>query len=80
MPPIGQEGLILMTTRRRHTPEQVVRKLTRADWLLAQGQEVADVRASIKRQSASIVSVDADRCSLMRVAFLCRNSIPHGTL
>ncbi len=32
-----------MTTRRRHTPEQVVRKLTQADRLLAEGQEVADV-------------------------------------
>jgi putative transposase len=32
-----------MTTRRRHTPEQVVRKLTQADRLMAEGQEVADV-------------------------------------
>jgi putative transposase len=32
-----------MTTRRRHTPEQVVRKLTRADRLLAEGKDVADV-------------------------------------
>jgi putative transposase len=35
--------LITMTTRRRHTPEQVVRKLTRADRLLAEGKDVADV-------------------------------------
>jgi putative transposase len=32
-----------MTTRRRHTPEQVVRKLTQADRLLAAGKDVADV-------------------------------------
>ena len=32
-----------MTTRKRHTPEQVVRKLTLADRLLGEGKEVADV-------------------------------------
>ncbi len=32
-----------MTTRKRHTPEQVVRKLTQADRLLAGGKDVADV-------------------------------------
>jgi len=32
-----------MTTRKRHTPEQVVRKLTRADRLLGEGKDVADV-------------------------------------
>lgn len=32
-----------MTTRKRHTPEQVVRKLQDADRLLAQGAEVAEV-------------------------------------
>ena len=32
-----------MTTRKRHTPEQVVRKLTQADRLLAEGKEVAGV-------------------------------------
>lgn len=32
-----------MATRRRHTPEQVVRKLQDADRLLAQGAEVAEV-------------------------------------
>jgi len=35
--------LITMTTRKRHTPEQVVRKLTQADRLLADGKDVADV-------------------------------------
>jgi putative transposase len=32
-----------MTTRKRHTPEQVVRNLTQADRLLADGKDVADV-------------------------------------
>ena len=32
-----------MTTRKRHTPEQVVRKLTHADRLLGEGKDVADV-------------------------------------
>jgi transposase-like protein len=32
-----------MTTRKRHTPEQVVRKLTQADRLLTDGKDLADV-------------------------------------
>ena len=32
-----------MTTRKKHTPEQVVRKLTQADRLLGEGKDVADV-------------------------------------
>ena len=32
-----------MTTRKRHTPEQVVRKLTQADRLLSGGKDIADV-------------------------------------
>ena len=32
-----------MTTRKRHTPEQVVRKLTQADRLLGEGKDVAYV-------------------------------------
>ena len=32
-----------MATRKRHTPEQVVRKLTQADRLLADGMDIADV-------------------------------------
>jgi putative transposase len=32
-----------MTTRKRHTPEQVVRKFTQADRLLGEGKDVADV-------------------------------------
>jgi transposase InsO family protein len=40
---VGQEGLIIVTTRRRHTPEQVVRKLTEADRMLGEGRGVADV-------------------------------------
>jgi putative transposase len=32
-----------MTTRKSHTPEPVVRKLTQADRLLGEGKDVADV-------------------------------------
>jgi putative transposase len=32
-----------MGARKRHTPEQVVRKLTRADQLVAEGKDAADV-------------------------------------
>jgi len=32
-----------MTTRKRHSPEQVVRKLTTADRLLAEGKDLAAV-------------------------------------
>jgi putative transposase len=32
-----------MTTRKRHSPEQVVRKLAQADRMLAEGRDVADV-------------------------------------
>jgi transposase-like protein len=35
--------LIFVTTRRRHTPEQVVRKLAQADQMLGEGKDVADV-------------------------------------
>jgi putative transposase len=31
-----------MTTRKRHTPEEVLRKLTQADRLLAEGKAMAD--------------------------------------
>ena len=32
-----------MSTRKRHTPEQVVRKLTTADRLLAEGKDIAAI-------------------------------------
>ena len=32
-----------MATRKRHSPEQVVRKLMAADWLLAEGKDTAAV-------------------------------------
>ncbi len=34
---------MIMTTRKRHTPEQVVRKLVQADRMLGEGKDVADV-------------------------------------
>jgi len=36
-------GLIMTNRRKRHTPEQVVRKLNQADRMLADGAEVAAV-------------------------------------
>ena len=35
--------MTLMSTRKRHSPEQVVRKLAQADRMLAEGKEIADV-------------------------------------
>jgi putative transposase len=35
--------LVILVKGRRHSPEQVVRKLREADKLLAKGAEVADV-------------------------------------
>jgi hypothetical protein len=37
-----------MATRKRHTPEQVVRKLAAADRMLCEGKDVADVCASCR--------------------------------
>jgi putative transposase len=34
---------LIMTARKRHSPEQVVRKVTTADRLLAEGKDVAAV-------------------------------------
>ena len=34
---------MVMTTRKRHSPEQVVRKLVTADRMLGEGTDVADV-------------------------------------
>ena len=31
-----------MATRKRHSPEQVVRKLTQADRMMAEGKDIAD--------------------------------------
>jgi len=42
-----------MSTRRKHTPEQVVRKLTEADRLLAEGKDVADVCRALQISEAT---------------------------
>jgi transposase-like protein len=34
---------MMMTTRKRHSPEQVVRKLASADRMLGEGRDIADV-------------------------------------
>jgi putative transposase len=45
-PLIPCEGGCSPMVRRRHTPEQVVRKLREAHWLLAEGKDVEEGRAS----------------------------------
>ena len=45
--------MIAMSTRKRHTPEQVVRKLTEADRLLAEGKDVADVCRALQVSEAT---------------------------
>ena len=42
-----------MSTRKRHTTEQVVRKLTDADRLLAEGKDVADVCRALQVSEAT---------------------------
>jgi putative transposase len=42
-----------MSSRRNHTPEQVVRKLQEADRLLAQGQDVAGVCRALQVTEAT---------------------------
>ncbi len=39
--------------RRRHTPEQIIRKLREADRLLAQGQEVPEVAKQLEISEAT---------------------------
>jgi putative transposase len=39
--------------RRRHTPEQIVRKLREADRLLAEGQEVPEVAKHLEVSEAT---------------------------
>ncbi len=43
MPTMVGEGRIITMARRRHTPEQIIRKLREADRLLGEGADVAAV-------------------------------------
>ena len=47
------EGRIITMARRRHTPEQIIRKLREADRLLAEGGEVADVARHLEISEAT---------------------------
>ena len=40
---VGRKAQKIMATRKRHSPEQVVRKLIAADRLLAEGKDTAAV-------------------------------------
>src|SRR5215217_7161257 len=48
--PDGQEDLM---KRRRHTPEQIIRKLREADRLLAEGADVAEVARQLETSEAT---------------------------
>ena len=60
-----------MATRKRHTPEQVVRKLASADRMLGEGKDVADVCRALgvseqtyyrwRNQFAGLTAEDAKR-------------------
>ena len=45
-----------MTTRKRHTPERVVRKLATADRMLGEGKDVADVCHELAVRSRHIIA------------------------
>jgi DNA-binding transcriptional MerR regulator len=46
---MGEEGRTMK--RRRHTPEQVIRKLREADRLLAEGTEIPEVCKALEADS-----------------------------
>jgi transposase len=48
---MGQRRTLLK--RRRHTPEQIVRKLREADWLLAEGIEIPEVAKALEVSEAT---------------------------
>ena len=52
---------MIMATRNRHSPEQVVRKLTPADRLLAEGKDVAAVCARWESRSRPTVCASGRR-------------------
>jgi hypothetical protein len=47
----GQEGSMIMATRKQHAPEQVVRKLTTADRPLSEGKDVVAVCRWVSEQT-----------------------------
>jgi len=50
---IAQQGQEDSVKRRRHTPEQIVRKLREADRLLAEGREVPEVAKHLEVSEAT---------------------------
>ena len=70
-----------MATRKRHTPEQVVRKLAEADRLLGEGKSVADVCRQLQvseqtyfrwRNKFGCVKADDAKRPFARHRFECR--------
>ena len=53
---VGGEGSMTMTTRKSHSPEQVVRKLAQADRMLGEGKESLASAASYRSPSRPITA------------------------
>ncbi len=47
------EGRIITMARRRHTPEQIIRKLREADRMLAEGKDLAEVARHLEVTEAT---------------------------
>jgi transposase-like protein len=47
------EGRIITMARRRHTPEQIIRKLREADRMLAEGKDLAEVARHLEVAEAT---------------------------
>ena len=47
------EGRIITMARRRHTPEQIIRKLREADRLLGEGKDLAEVARHLEVTEAT---------------------------
>jgi hypothetical protein len=58
----------IMATRKRHSPEQIVRKLTAADRLLAEGKDTAAVCRELGVSEASSSCSSSDTGTSVRAA------------
>jgi transposase-like protein len=50
---VGEGRIFTMGKRRRHTPEQIIRKLREADRMLAEGAQVAEVARALEVTEAT---------------------------
>ena len=56
---MDEEGTLMK--RRRHTPEQVVRKLREAERMLGEGKEIAEVAKELERENSQLKRIVADK-------------------